>query len=214
MSTTTSKKDTTSFYQRFLHYLNVTDPSTLIYSATTILTAKENLDKGNYTQDQKDHYQKLVNAAIHPVTGEVIPKLFRVSAIAPVNIPLIYLMLACPATNVPGTLFLHWLNQSYNTACNYANRSGASQSTEQLMQAYGLAVSSACSIAFGLGKLMQKYPKQLKPFGILIPCVATAAANISNVSFTRMNEIVTGSPVFDESGRVKNQNLVILITLC
>ena len=48
----------------------------------------------------------------------------RVSAIAPVNIPLVSMMLTCPASNVPFTLFLHWANQTYNAYCNYCNRAG------------------------------------------------------------------------------------------
>jgi hypothetical protein len=97
---------------------------------------------------------------------------------------------------------LHWLNQSYNTACNYANRSGSQQSTEQLMKAYGLAVTSACTIAYGLGKVVAKGPPVLKRFGPLIPCIATAAANCSNIAFTRMDEMTTGIRIFDDAGKV------------
>jgi hypothetical protein len=192
----------TSFWDRVLIYLDVTDPRTLIYSEERILEAKKQLDnKVPLSDEDRKFNEKLVKAAIHPVTGEVIPKIFRVSAIAPVNIPLVWAMLTCPATNVPGTLFLHWLNQSYNTACNYANRSGADQSMEQLMKAYGLAVTSACTLAYGLGRLVARN-KGLQRFGILIPTVATAAANCSNIAFTRMDEIQKGVPVFDQNGKV------------
>lgn len=44
------------------------------------------------------------------------------SAIAPVNIPIVWGMLVCPPTNTQLTLFLHFINQSYNTGCNYFNR--------------------------------------------------------------------------------------------
>ena len=47
---------------------------------------------------------------------DILFPLFRVSAIAPVNIPLAFTMLSCPASHVPGTLFLHFINQSYNSA--------------------------------------------------------------------------------------------------
>lgn len=188
-----------TFYERFLFYIDMTDPTTLLYSDERALQANQAVKDG--TASEKD--KKIVNAAIHPKTGEIIPKPFRVSAIAPVNIPLVFAMLTCPASNVPGTLFLHWVNQSYNTACNYANRSGAEQSTEALLKAYGLAVSSACVLAYGLGKAVEKGPPILKRFGILIPCIATAAANVSNISFTRMDEITNGVPVVDVSGKVR-----------
>ena len=131
-----STPDLTTFTGRFFHYLNMTDPRTLIYSDARVKEAKVICDSYETTVSKdkgKEYYvnKKICDAAFHPVTGEIIPRWFRVSAIAPVNIPLVFLMIACPATNVPGTLFLHWLNQSYNTACNYANRAGADQSIEQ-----------------------------------------------------------------------------------
>lgn len=187
-----------TFIDRFREYLEVTDPRTLIYSDERVKQAQNEL-KSN-TGDS-DFNRKLINAAVHPVTGEIIPRIFRVSAIAPVNIPLVFAMIACPASNVPGTLFLHWLNQSYNTACNYANRSGADQSNEALMKAYGLAVTSACTLAYGLGKAVERGPRWLKSMGILIPCLATAAANVSNIAFTRMDEITNGVSVVDEYGK-------------
>ena len=151
--------------------------------------------------EQVARYKSIVQSSVHPVTGDIIPALFRVSAIAPVNIPLVMLMITTLASNVPGTLFLHWVNQSYNTACNYANRSGLKQDMSQLGKAYVLAVASACSIAFGLGKLVQNSPR-LHRFGVLIPCVATAAANVSNIGFTRMSEITDGTQVSDGEGNV------------
>ena len=151
--------------------------------------------------DQLVRYKSIVQSSVHPTSGDIIPALFRVSAIAPVNIPIVMLMLTTPASNVPATLFLHWVNQSYNTACNYANRSGLKQDMGQLGRAYLLAVSSACSIAYGLGILVQDMPR-LHRFGILIPCLATAAANVSNIGFTRMSEITVGTPVTDEEGNV------------
>lgn len=193
--------DFSGFIERFRHYVNVTDPRTLVYSDEQVLEAKAAVDKGQQGEGYEFN-KNLVNAAIHPVTGEVIPKLFRVSAIAPVNIPLIWAMIACPASNVPGTLFLHWLNQSYNTACNYANRSGSDQPISQIMKAYGLAVGSACTLAYGLGKVVARSPA-LQASGALIPCIATAAANCSNIGFTRMNEITEGTSVFDEDGKVR-----------
>lgn len=197
--------DIEGFLTRFKHYVNVTNPATLIYSEERILQAKAALQDGTSKDPQFD--QKLVDAAVHPVTGEVIPKLFRVSAIAPVNIPLISAMLSCPASNVPGTLFLHWINQSYNTACNYANRSGSDQSVDQLLKAYGLAVTSACSLAYGLGKVIEHGPPILRTSGAIIPCIATAAANCSNIGFTRMNEITSGTTVFDKYGKVSENQV-------
>jgi hypothetical protein len=108
-----------------------------------------------------------------------------------------------------GTLFLHWVNQSYNTACNYHNRSGAEQSTKQTLTAYVLAVSSACTLAYGLGKIYQRAPPSFRKYGIIIPCLATAAANVSNLTFTRISELTDGSPVSDNEGNVSTKTMYI-----
>ena len=190
-----------TFFQRFQQFIEVTDPTTLFYSKDKILEAKRNIENDPYGR-KNSLDEKLVKAAVHPVTGEVIPRLFRVSAIAPVNIPLVFAMIACPPTNVPGTLFLHWLNQSYNTACNYFNRSGSSKSSDQILQAYVLAVSSACGFAYGLGKVFSRMPAKWKTVSSIIPCFATAAANVSNIAFTRLDEMQTGITVFDKHDNV------------
>ena len=85
------------------------------------------------------------------MTGEPIPAAFRMSAIAPVNIPIVYLMIT--ATGMPAQLFMQWFNQTYNSACNYYNRSGADISWRALAEAYGLAVAASCSLAYGFGQV-------------------------------------------------------------
>ena len=142
--------------------------------------------------------KKLVDACIHGPSGDIIHKLGRVSAITPVNIPIISAMLSCPPTNVPGTLFLHWANQTYNAYCNYCNRASKDVDMNASMKAYGLAVGSACTLAYGLGKAFEKAPPRVKRLGVLIPMLATGAANMSNLGFTRMGEILEGTQVYDE----------------
>jgi sideroflexin-5 len=176
----------------------VTDPTTLLLSIETLKNAKRNIDyfrlsgKMAGSDEEMWKFKSIVDASIHPDTNEIIPRLFRVSAIAPVNIPICYAMLQCPSTNVAGTLFLHWVNQSYNTACNYANRSGTSRTIEETAKAYILAVTSACAFAYGMGRLGQ--------LGPIIPVTATAAANCSNVCLTRLSEVTEGTQVRDEDG--------------
>ena len=194
-----------TYWGRFQHFVGMTDPSTLLQSNDSIKEAQSimtNYQKTGimYGSDAVMwQYRKLTDAAIHPATNDIIPLMFRVSAIAPVNIPLVFLMLQCPASNVRGTLLLHWLNQSYNTACNYANRAGAEQSMSQTATAYVLAVGSACTFAYGLGKL-----SFAARFGPIIPLAATSAANVSNLGFTRSSEITVGAPVRDHEGQVRS----------
>ena len=158
-----------------------------IRASQAALRNPEKLD----AETRKAH-QNMVAATVHPASGEIIPWAVRVSGIAPVNIPLIFAMLAVPATNIPATLFLHWVNQSYNAVTNYSHRrcvcvsvcmcicmyaytrsilsrvvwatltplpapcSGKDFDLEASLKAYGLAVGSACSLAYGLGKAYEK----------------------------------------------------------
>eukprot|EP01035_Chromulina_nebulosa_P026415 gene26415-34576_t len=116
------------------------------------------------------------NAAIHPVTSEVIPRVFRMCAIAPVNIPIVAIMLL--AIMQPGT----------------------KQSDQQLLTAYLLAVSSACAIATGLGRMVTRGPAFMRKYSFVIPCIATSFANVSNICFMRQDEIMSGTEVFDDEG--------------
>ena len=75
-------------------------------------------------------------------------------------------------------------------------------SMKEIAMAYALAVGSAGTLAYGLGKVFERGPPILKKFGVLIPCVATAAANVSNIALTRASEITQGVPVADEEGNV------------
>ena len=184
----TPRYDLSTYFGRLQHFINMTDPRTLFESSSTIKEAQRILQEYKSTgvkcgnDEDMWRYRQIVDSSIHPASGEEIFPLVRVSAIAPVNIPIVFAMIACPASNVPGTLFLHWANQSYNTACNYANRSGKSQDIEATAKAYGLAVTSACAFAYGLGKAVARGPPILRRFGVIIPCIATGKRSFFCVS--------------------------------
>lgn len=157
-------------------------------------------------------YKKLVDCAVHPSLGTIIPAPVRLSAFAPVFIPLTWAMLAIPPTNTMLTLSTHFLNQSYNAACNYFHRSGADMTTADIAKAYSLAVGSACSFAFGLGKLFKYAPPSMRALTPVIPFLATAAANISNIGLTRSSEIINGVAVTDKDGNVKGKSKIAGLT--
>jgi hypothetical protein len=54
-----------------------------------------------------------------------------------------------------------------------------------------------------LGKAFQYAPPAMQKYGIVIPLIATAAANVSNLSLTRMSEISEGTAVTDNDGKVR-----------
>ena len=135
-----------TFIGRYNHFVHVTDPRNLMHSQAAISKSEALLKTNCGSASERREAQDVVNASINQANGEVIPLLLRVSAITPVNIPLIAAMLACPPSNVPVTLFLHFLNQSYNSATNYAHRASAEVDWSGLGMSYALAVTSACSI--------------------------------------------------------------------
>lgn len=81
------------------------------------------------------------------------------------------------------------------------------------MTAYVLAVGSACSLAYGLGKLYQYAPPSIRKYGFIIPCLATAAANVSNLAFTRISELTEGTPVSDSEGNVSTYDSTYIICI-
>ena len=131
--------DLNTFWGRYRNFIDITNPFGLLVSTESILAARKILDDYKNTGIMRHSnaemwgHKKIVDAAMHP-SGDIIPAFARVSAIAPVNIPLVWAMLACPPSNVAGTMFLQWLNQSYNTACNYYNRSGNEMSFSETAQ--------------------------------------------------------------------------------
>jgi hypothetical protein len=61
--------------------------------------------------------KRIVDSAIHPDTGEVIPRPFRMSGYVPYNGPICVSMVA--ATSTIPLLFWSWVNQSQNALVNY-----------------------------------------------------------------------------------------------
>lgn len=205
--------DLTNFIGRFKYFLNVCNPTAILYTSKDIKNSQEAIEKykktGIMTGSSIDmwNYLNTVNATIHPATNTVTPLPFRVGAIPVINIPIVYLMFVVPSTNIFGTLALHGLNQSYNAACNYYNRAGVGAPISDMSKAYGLAVTSACTIAYSMGKLVEKIPK-LQKYSLWIPILATAMASSSNIMFTRYDEITTGAEIVDNDGNKYGKSII------
>ena len=75
-----------------------------------------------------------------------------------------------------GVVFWQWVNQSYNVMNNYVNRSSSTIDFTPLMQSYGLAVFTSCSIALGAKRLLKAVPA-LAGFGPFIPYLAVWETN-------------------------------------
>eukprot|EP00936_MAST-01D_sp_MAST-1D-sp1_P000322 g322.t1 len=200
--------DQSTYQGRFLGFLDVVDPRTLFTSDEELERAQKMLKDfragalpAGTTDAQLWEAKKTVDAIMHPALGERINPLCRMSFFVPANIPMVAGMLMMPSTGAQ--LFWQWANQTYNSALNYANRSGAPMSNEELGKGYGLAVGSACGLAYGLkwaGANGPPLARKLAGKPWAIPYIAVAASGAANVYFTRRSEIERGVPVTDESG--------------
>lgn len=208
-----SKHDQNSYAGRFRSFMEIIDPRSLFIRDEEITKAKELLQSYEYIQQQDKNHRRLpdnvtdeqlwnakqiVDSTIHPTTNEKIPAVFRMASFLPANIPLVAGMLHF--RSLPGTIFWQWANQSYNSALNYANRSGTEISMSEFSVSYVIAVSVSCTIALSFRIAGKRGPKAWQNFAAIpfvIPFVSVASAGSSNVYFTRRKEINEGIPVFD-----------------
>merc|ERR1712187_835195 len=203
----------------------VIDPRTLFISSTSLKASQELLEQFKATGKKPEglsdaemwEHRKNVEVSIHPVTGEELLKVGRMSAFVPMNVPLCAFMLMA---QTPGqVVFTQWMNQTYNVVNNYVNRSGAEVDWSSLMQSYGLAVTASCGIALGAKKLIAAVPA-LSVAGPFVPYLAVISAGSANVSFTRMEEWRgKGISVCDADGNdlgmsLKAGQLGVLQTVC
>lgn len=206
-----------TFQGRFCRMLLACDPTLLFHSqssvedAQRILKAAEAAEshrnddgKGLVSSDENRKLweaRRIVEAAIHPDTGEVIPRPFRMSGYVPYNGPICVSMVA--STSTLPLLFWSWINQSQNALVNYYNRNASSPMTnETLMKSYTAAVGSALVVAFGLSTFVQKRfpPNKAKELMKFVAFPSAVVASSLNCYVVRSPEITTGVPLMDSHG--------------
>ncbi|XGW12529.1 hypothetical protein V3C99_013313, partial [Haemonchus contortus] len=200
-----------TFLGRYLHYLDVVDPSTLFTSDKRLrecVQLLEDYQKGKAKASDQELWraQKVKQAILHPDTGEKVLPPFRMSGFVPFGWITVTGMLL-PNPSWPTLLFWQWMNQSHNACVNYANRNATQpQPLSTYLGAYGAAVTAACSISAGLTYLV-KMSKTMPPTTRMIvqrfvPLPATSLASSVNVICMRWNELKTGIEVYEKGGRV------------
>ena len=214
--------DQSQFLERARHFFELTNPRTLLTTDAELKSAKGLLQQfrdgtlpPGTTDAQLWEARKLKEAVVHPDTGEQIFPLFRFSAFAPMNI------LIVPTMMMPGviasplkTIGVHWFNQSYNGAVNYANRNaGSSVTNDTLMKAYAGAVGASVSIALGATAITKKVATMGKPalataVRATLPFTAVVAAGSLNVALIRQSELTDGVQIMDHEGTVHGQSVV------
>lgn len=160
---------------------------------------------------QEEALQKTVllrDASVNPSSGEVLPRIVRLAAFAPVNIPICAgLLLTAPT--VANSVFWQWVNQTYNAAFNYAygnrphDKAQKEQEKSNLIKGYSAAVVVSVGIAVGLNawlKRVKARPFVLRLLQGTVPFTAVAGANVANVFCMRGHECINGIPVSTENG--------------
>jgi len=204
--------DQSTFWGRYSHFKNVTDPRTLLTTSEQISEAKRIIAlykaKGIIPDDDTEKLwqaQKVIDTTLHPDTQEVIPMPFRVSAFVPANI-LICMGMLMPGAGIANQVFWQWINQTYNICLNHANRNASNPITNQdLAINYAAAVSASCGVALGLGRAVEKLafrPGVKTTLAMLVPFFSVAIAGIVNVFMMRRNEVSHGINVKTEEGVV------------
>ena len=152
-----SRYDMQTYGGRCLHFFSVIgDLSTLATTQAQVERCREQLSHAGEPRGEESptdaelwRARQVLMAVVHPQTGEVIPAVLRFSFFAPANL-VICAGLLSPGATLARTGFFQWLNQTYNVAVNYANRSSGDVSPATLGAAYCAATSSSLAIALGL----------------------------------------------------------------
>jgi len=185
------------------------DPTLLLYTEDEVRSAQQHLlDASEMARIPSQvesrslwEFRRIVESAVHPDTGEIIPRPFRMSGYVPYNGPICVSMVA--ATSTMPLLFWSWANQSQNALVNYYNRNASSpMSNETLMKSYSAAVGSALLVAFGLSSFVQKRysPSQAKQLMKFVAFPSAVVASSLNCYVVRSPEIDTGIPLQDKHG--------------
>ncbi|KAK0681718.1 SFXN2 protein, partial [Pygoscelis papua] len=193
--------DQSTFVGRLKHFLNITDPRTVLVPEEELDRAKAlvegcraGLVPPGSSREQLLYAKKLYDSAFHPDSGEKMNLIGRMSFQVPGGMALTGFMLQFYRT-VPAVVFWQWVNQSFNAIVNYTNRNAASPiSLRQIGVAYVTATGTALATAVGLN-LYTKPPPLLARW---VPFAAVAAANCVNIPMMRQQEIINGVTVTDE----------------
>ncbi|XP_069652971.1 sideroflexin-2 isoform X1 [Haliaeetus albicilla] len=193
--------DQSTFVGRLKHFLNITDPRTVLVPEEELDRAKAlvegcraGLVPPGSSQEQLLYAKKLYDSAFHPDSGEKMNLIGRMSFQVPGGMALTGCMLQFYRT-VPAVVFWQWVNQSFNAIVNYTNRNAASPiSLRQIGVAYVTATGTALATAVGLNLYTKRAPPLLARW---VPFAAVAAANCVNIPMMRQQEIINGVMVTD-----------------
>ena len=219
-----------TYYGRFMTLLQSQNPFNFFLPHSKIEAAKllvdeetkiaKNLKPGEnlfYSEEKIRRIraaQGIVSSAIHPDTGEYIPRIFRICSYAPMSVPVLFGMILSKPTTF-NIVFWQWANQTYSAGVNYANRNmSGSLNTQKLLTAYSVAVMTSISIGLGMKKLFSPLlknshgPNQLFA-NFFITLAAVGSAAWLNLMIMRSEEIKNGITLVDHEGNDRGKSKAI-----
>ncbi|EFA10705.1 sideroflexin-1-3 [Tribolium castaneum] len=198
-----SPYDQDTYWGRFRHYFQRTNPFHLLTSSDTLEDSKCLYLKyrcgeplaADVTEDEVWRAKALFESAYNPETGEKINFWARPAAFIPVNMVLAGGMMAY-YKSTPGVVFWQWLNQTYNTWVGYKNKGSDDEITNtQLITSYVVATGTAIGTALGLNRLLVNSPALV---GRFVPFVAVAAAHCVGTPLLKAQILKNGTPIYDD----------------
>lgn len=198
-----SRFDMSTYGGRVLHFFGVIgDLTTLATTSAQIDRYRQQLREAEAEHPPSDaelwRAWQVLSAVQHPQTGEVIPAVLRFSFFAPANLVICAGLLSSSASFVRSAFF-QWLNQTYNVAVNYANRSSGDVSAETLGAAYCAATSSSLAVALGLQAVGRRLCSG-RLLRLTVPMLAVSVGGVVNLLVTRGHELRHGIVVEAEDG--------------
>ncbi|CAM1505236.1 Fc.00g108730.m01.CDS01 [Cosmosporella sp. VM-42] len=209
-----SQYDLGTYMGRVRHAVGLTDPTTLFAGAHGLERAKQlvtdyKTGKAEHMTPQLWKAKKLVDATLHPDTGEPVILPFRMSSYVLSNLIVTAGMLQ-PGLSTGGIVTWQVINQSLNVCINSANANKSSPiTTAGLAKSYFVAVGASCSVALGLNSMVPRLrvtDATRNILGRLVPFAAVATAGFLNTVLMRWGEMKTGidvRPVLSEEDKAK-----------
>ena len=214
---------------RFMTLFSVQNPMNFFLPHKRIEEAKNLIDNEQRLQKQSSKIyndyseekvkeliksKNIVASAVHPETGEYIPRIMRMCAYAPMSIPTLFgFILSKPTTfNI---IFWQWANQTLSAGMNYSNRSASSSlDNKGIAMAYSAAVSASIGVGLGMRKLLTPLSKRITGPGnlfvnFLISLAAVGSAGFINLLIMRSKEIKEGITLTDHEGVERGKSKII-----
>lgn len=197
-----------SFFSRVKIWFDILDPSALFSSDNEIQKAHNILnDKEKQSEKDGQAAATIALTSVQADTGEVLPIIYRPSALLPLSSPMVYAAFL-PHTTVKSALACHFLMQSYYTGFNYANRNASAKkkldiSLKQMLLNIGTALYATCAGALPqitINRLQVSTPSVLNFCRTALPVPLAAFLAYFNLVTVRSEEPENGIQVFDSQG--------------